>query len=58
MDKELIKKAKYIAGMIKSVDSDFRGELFLEVSEQLKKDTQYFTASCIKIASDVYLRDE
>lgn len=46
--------AKMIAEAITAVDTDDRGDLFVLVSRELRKNTQFFTATCIDAASLMY----
>lgn len=49
IDKAPIEKdAEKIADIIVSTDTDLRGNLFLLISENISKNTQFFTASLLK----------
>ena len=47
-------RAKEIAAIIKCVDTDDRGLLFLEIASNLRANSQHFTASLFKKMADRY----
>ena len=45
MKKTQLEKARIISNLISKTDNDFRGDLLLLVAEDLKRKTQFYTAS-------------
>ena len=53
-EEDINKKAKEMAQIILDVNTDFRGNLFEEVSEELMRQSQGFTSSVMNMAANIY----
>jgi len=51
---DLLKDAQAISKIISDTQTEYRGNLFVEISECLNKNTQYFTASLLKLIGNTY----
>ena len=51
---EIEEKAVKIALLISSVDTDFRGILFQQIGEYLRRQTQHYTASLFERIDNMY----